>query len=458
MPPKQQQTSEERYVAQLTEETHRLLEHQDFTEFHAFARDLHPYDLTQIYRELDPEDSGHFLIRLQTEQLADMIEMMSGQEQADIFQALGPDRSVDVMEQMDDADLTRFLQDLPPAKREELLSYMHLSSSSTLRKLLGYPPESAGRLMSDRFISISAEDTVQEATEHIRRSAAMSDTISYLYVVDQERRLAGVVSYHDLFFAEDHQLIGDLMKKRIVSASVTMDQEEAAQLIQRYEFLALPVVDEESRLCGIITVDDILDIVVSEADEDIAKMGGGSKDIDFDTKAIVAVRRRLPWLILLLFIGLISGSIVNFFENTLNQIVALAFFMPMIAGMTGNTGTQSLAVVVRGLNGRKLNAKTVWKLIRRELIVGIVIGISCGLLITVIAYFWQGNLVLGGIIGVSLLATLIIGTLTGTCIPLLLSRFKVDPAVASGPLITTLNDILSLFIYFGIASRFLGML
>ncbi|NGZ74552.1 magnesium transporter [Saccharibacillus alkalitolerans] len=458
MPPKIHQTPEERYVEQLAEEVRRLLERQDFSEFQPFTRDLHPYDLSQIYRELAPEERSHFLIRLHTQQLADMAETMTNREQAGIFENLGPDRSIDVMRHMEDSDLARFLHDLPPGKREELLSYMHLSDSSALRTLLGYPPESAGRLMTDRFISLSADDTAREAVEHIRRSASMSDTIGYLYVVDGNRKLAGVVSYHDLFFAEDDQKIETLMKKRVVFATVAMDQEEAARLIQRYELLALPVIDEESRLCGIITVDDILDIVVSEADEDVAKMGGGGKDIDFDTPPLIAVRRRLPWLILLLFIGLVSGSIVDYFEDTLKQIVALAFFMPMIAGMTGNTGTQSLAVVVRGLNGRKLTASTVWKLLRRELLVGLMIGVSCGLLITVIAYFWQGSLLLGGIIGVSLLATLIIGTLTGTCIPLVLSRFKVDPAVASGPLITTLNDILSLFIYFGIASRFLGML
>lgn len=457
MPP--QLNRQEIYIRKLTEETLGLLEQPDFLEFHRFTRDLHPYDLAQIYLDLPQQDKSRFLIRMQTEQLADLTESMDDNtEQAEIFRILGPDRSVDVMHHMDEVDLVRFLHELPPKKREELLSFMQIGSSTTLRTLLGYPPESAGRLMSDRFISISAEDTVQAATEHIRRSASMSDTISYLYVVDQERRLAGVVSYHDLFFAEAEQKVGELMKTRVITASITMDQEEVARLIQQYDFLAVPVVDESQKLCGVITVDDILDIVVSEADEDVAKMGGGGKDIDFNTKAFVAVRRRLPWLILLLFIGLVSGSIVNFFEDTLQQIVALAFFMPMIAGMTGNTGTQSLAVVVRGLNGRKLTKQTVVKLIRRELVVGVTIGICCGAIITLIAYFWQGSWVLGGIIGVSLLATLIIGTLTGTCIPLLLSRFKVDPAVASGPLITTLNDILSLFIYFGIASRFMNML
>ncbi|MCQ4085550.1 magnesium transporter [Saccharibacillus sp. JS10] len=451
-------TTQEQYIRQLTEEAMLLMQKNQATEFEHFVQDIHPYDLVQIYHELLPPDQILLLQKLPIEQLADLTESTSNSEQVEIFGILGPERSIDVMQRMDEGDLARFLNVLPPNEREELLSNMHVSSSASLRRLLSYPAESVGRLMSERFISIAADDTPKKATEHIRRVASLSDTISYLYVVDENNRLVGVVSYHDLFFADEEAKVEDLMRKRVVTVPVTMDQEEAARLIQDYDFLALPVVNEDQQLCGVITVDDILDIVVSEADEDVAKMGGGGKDIDFDTKAFVAVRRRLPWLILLLFIGLVSGSIVDYFEDTLKQIVALAFFMPMIAGMTGNTGTQSLAVVVRGLNGRKLNAQTVWKLIRRELVVGVSIGICCGIIITLIAYFWQGSLVLGGIIGFSLLATLIIGTLTGTCIPLILSRFKVDPAVASGPLITTLNDILSLFIYFGIASRFLNML
>lgn len=180
------------------------------------------------------------------------------------------------------------------------------------------------------------------------------------------------------------------------------------------------------------------------------------KTIDFNTKATVAAYRRLPWLILLLFIGLISGSIISQFEETLAQVVALAFFMPMIAGMTGNTGTQSLAVIVRGLTTKQMDKSLVYRLLARELKVGVIIGVVCGILISLIAYFWQGNLYLGLVVGISLIATLIVGTMAGTIIPLVLSRLKVDPAVASGPLITTINDILSLVIYFGIATLFLS--
>ncbi|MGF7088801.1 Mg2+ transporter MgtE [Kroppenstedtia sanguinis] len=199
-------------------------------------------------------------------------------------------------------------------------------------------------------------------------------------------------------------------------------------------------------------------VIHQEADEDIGKLTASGKEIDFHTKPLVAAGKRLPWLILLLFIGLISGGIIESFEETLKAVVALAFFMPMIAGMTGNTGTQSLAVVVRGLVSEPLDLKKATKLLWSELLVGMIIGLTCAILIATVAYVWRGRWILGFVVGLSLLATLIIGTLAGTIIPLILYKCKADPAVASGPLITTINDILSLLIYFGIAILFISYL
>jgi len=257
--------------------------------------------------------------------------------------------------------------------------------------------------------------------------------------------------------ADINEKISEIMFNRVISVPLDMDQEIVAQLIQRYDFVAVPVVDNNNKLLGIVTVDDVIDVVLQEANEDIEKLSASGKDIDFHTKTITASARRLPWLILLLFIGLLSGSIISGFEDTLGEVVALVFFMPMIAGMTGNTGTQSLSVVVRGLITHNLDKKTVVKLILRELGVGVIIGITCGSLIAVIALLWIGP-VIALVVGGTLILTLIIGTLAGTVIPLLLYRFGIDPAIASGPLITTLNDIFSLFVYLGFATVFLTYL
>lgn len=312
--------------------------------------------------------------------------------------------------------------------------------------------------MNNRYVWIPRYYTIRQAIDKIRDFAEIAEYLNYLYVVDEDKQLVGVVSYKDLILGELDDEIEEVMYTRVVKVDALTDQEIAADIIGRYDFITLPVVDTENRLLGIITVDDVIDVVMQEANEDIEKLSASGKAIDFKTPPLIAAYRRLPWLILLLFIGLISGGIISRFEDTLQTVVALAFFMPMIAGMTGNTGTQSLAVVVRGLVAEQPDRKGTIKLIIRELWVGIIIGVTCAILIMLIAYVWQGNIVLGLVVGSSLLLTLIIGTLAGTIIPLILYKLKVDPAVASGPLITTINDILSLLIYFGLASLFISRL
>jgi magnesium transporter len=338
------------------------------------------------------------------------------------------------------------------------LAGMKKEESKIVQDLMKYPPETAGRLMTNRFVWIRDYYSVRDAVEKLKTFAEFAETLNYLYVIDENRKLVGVVSYRDLLIAEPDEAIRDIMYERVISVQATMDQEEVATIIERYDFTAIPVVDDKNTLLGIVTVDDMIDVVIKEANEDIEKLSASGGAIDFNTKAAIAAWRRLPWLILLLFIGVVSGKIISGYEDTLQKVVALSFFMPMITGMTGNTGTQSLAVVVRGLVAKNIDKKVVLKLIFRELIVGVIIGLICGILISLIAFFWQGNPVLGLVVGSSLLFALIIGTLAGTIIPLILYRLNIDPAVASGPLITTLNDIFSLITYFGIASLFINHL
>jgi magnesium transporter len=427
-------------------------------EFQSIMDELHPYDIAKLYKDLPRKHRYKFLLFLTPEQLAALISESGTQDQKEILHQLGVEKSSKVMDLMDNDDLAELLHELGADNIEVFLSRMKEEESQAVQKLMKYPPETAGRIMTNRYVWIPVHYTVRDVVEKLRSFAEIAETINYLYVVDEQKRLVGVISYRDLILAHAHEKVEDLMYSRVISVPATMDQEAVAQVIERYDFLAVPVVDENNVLVGIVTVDDIVDVVIFEANEDIGKLSAASSAIDFDTGAGTAAVRRLPWLILLLLIGLISGSIISRFEETLTNAVALAFFMPMIAGMTGNTGTQSLAVVVRGLINRELDRRAVLRLIGREFGVGVLIGVTCGALIAVIAWVWQGNPVLGFVVGASLLATLIIGTMAGTVIPLLLYRFKIDPAVASGPLITTINDILSLMIYFGIASYFISQL
>lgn len=427
-------------------------------EFEAIVDELQPYDIAQIYEDLPEKHRTRFLFFLNIDILADLIQELSNEEQIDVLNRLGIERSGKVLDMMDNDDLASLLEDLSPEKITSLLSGMKKEESQIVQDIMNYPPETAGRLMTNRFVWIRDYYTVREAVDKLKTFAELAETINYLYVIDQERRLVGVVSYRDLLMAEMTEKIRDIMYERVISVLEDTDQEEVATLIERYDFLAIPVVSSEHILMGIITVDDIIDVVIREANEDIEKLSASGKSIDFDTKSIVAAYRRLPWLVLLLFIGILSGSIISSYEETLDKVVALAFFMPMISGMTGNTGTQSLAVVVRGLVSHDIDRRVITRLIFRELSVGIIIGVICGILISVIALVWQGNLALGLVVGSSLLLTLIIGTLAGTVIPLILYKLNIDPAIASGPLITTLNDIFSLVTYFGIATMFIKYL
>jgi magnesium transporter len=433
----------------------KLLKDGKRHEFESLIEELQPYDIALIYKHLPEKHQIRFLLFLNNDQLADLVQELDKDLQLDVLGKLGIERTGQILDLMDNDDLADLFHQLSSEKIEAYLSGMKQEESKAVQDLMKYPPETAGRIMTNRYVWIPRHYTVRDAIDKLKSFAEIAETLNYLYVIDEEKRLVGVVSYRDLLLADINDKIEDIMYGRVISVSVHEDQEDVARVIERYDFTAVPVVEENNVLVGIITVDDIIDVVIQEANEDIEKLSASGKAIDFDTKALVAATRRLPWLILLLFIGIISGSIISEFEETLQKVVALAFFMPMIAGMTGNTGTQSLAVVVRGLISRHITKKVVIRLIARELMVGFLIGVTCGILIAIIAFFWQGDLILGLVVGVSLFFTLIIGTLAGTLIPLLLYRLNIDPAVASGPLITTLNDIFSLLIYFGIASMFI---
>ncbi|AGK51959.1 magnesium transporter [Bacillus sp. 1NLA3E] len=441
---------------QITLQMIKMLKDSRKQEFEKILDELQPYDIAHIYENLPEKHKTRFLLYLNIDRLADLIQELNKEEQIEVLNKLGLERKGKVLDEMDNDDLASLLEDLSPKKMDALLAEMKKEESKIVQDLMNYPPETAGRLMTNRFVWIRNDYSVHEAVVKLKSFADFAETINYLYVIDQDKKLVGVVSYRDLLISEPNEMIKNIMYERVISVLVTMDQEEVATMIQRYDFLAIPVVNEESTLVGIVTVDDMIDVVLKEANEDIEKLSASGKSIDFDTKALVAASRRLPWLILLLFIGLVSGRIISGYEETLKKVVALAFFMPMIAGMTGNTGTQSLAVVVRGLVAKDIDKKVVTKLIMRELIVGLIIGVTCGILISIIAYVWQGNAILGIVVGSSLLLTLIIGTLAGTIIPLILYKLNIDPAVASGPLITTLNDIFSLITYFGIATTFIN--
>ena len=424
--------------------------------------EIHSYDQAQILMELSAEHRRLLAEFLTDEEMAEIIQELSIEQQKLIIDELGIERYSKIIAEMPSDDAADLLADLDEVRLNQVLDLMDDKEEADLRELMEYPENTAGGLMTTEYIVLPENFTADEAIKKLRQLAPDAETVYYLYVIDSEGRLRGVLSLRDLIIASPETKIHEIMYERVVSVPIDMDQEEVAKLIDKYDFLAVPVIDKQQRLVGIITVDDAMDVLAEEASEDIAKLGGiGGGDpgvLDINVKAIDAAKRRIPWLALLLCIGIFSGNIISQFEDTLNKVVVLAYFIPVIAGMAGNTGTQSLAVVVRGLATGQFAGRNILKLIKREARVGLIIGTTNGILISIIAALWQNNIVLGFVIGLALWITLIVATLAGTIIPLILVRLKIDPAVASGPFITTINDILGLTIYFTVATAFMSYL
>jgi magnesium transporter len=292
----------------------------------------------------------------------------------------------------------------------------------------------------------------------LRNAAPEAEIIYYLFVVNEAHQLTGVVSLRDLIIADEDSLIRSIRNERVVSVSVSEDQEEVARMIKDYDFLAVPVVDFENHLLGIITVDDILDVLEEEANDDYSKLAAVSEMDTFDKGPLIAAKKRLPWLIILLFLGMFTANLMGIFEETLDKVAILAVFIPLIAGMAGNSGTQALAVAVRGIATGDIAEQSKLKLLMREAGTGLITGIVCAVFSVGIVFFIQHDLLLGLLVGTAIFGSIFVATLSGSFIPLLIHRMNIDPAVASGPFITTLNDIISILIYLGLASMFLTQL
>ncbi|OPZ71046.1 MAG: Magnesium transporter MgtE [Firmicutes bacterium ADurb.Bin456] len=308
--------------------------------------------------------------------------------------------------------------------------------------------------MTTEYVALQKDLTARQAIEALRATAREVEIIYYIYVVNQRNQLTGVFSLRDLITAEPGESLEKIMQTRVISVNVRTDQEEVARLVAKYDFLAIPVIDDEQELLGIITVDDILDVIEEEATEDIMLLSGNT-DLEveeFEGGIWRRATRRLPWLVGLLFGGLMAGNVINFFSGTLESLTVLAFFIHILAGGPGNAATQSLAVVVRGLATGEVEREDVLRVIWREARVGIFVGLVCGSVMAVTAYLWQGIPLLGLVVGLSLAVSMSIATLLGSFIPVLIHRLGIDPALASGPFITTLMDITSMMIYFSLAS------
>ncbi|MFB1050101.1 magnesium transporter [Paraliobacillus sp. JSM ZJ581] len=443
---------------QLWNKIQDALVHEQIDQFRAEFLEIHPYDQAKIFEEQTEDIRFLIYTYLSPKEVADVMEHVDEELTEQFIIEMNPTFAAQTLAEMATDDAVDILNELDKNKVASFLTMMEKDAAEEIKALLHYEEKTAGSIMTTEFVVINTEQTVKQAMRHLRKEAPEAETIYYIYVVDTDKRLVGVISLRDLIIAEGDWLISDVMSERVVSVPVGEDQEDIAQMMRDYDFLALPVVDFQNHLLGIITVDDIMDVMDQEANDDYSKLAGVSDMERSGDNAFVSARKRLPWLIILLFLGLFTASIIGRFEETLDKVAILAIFIPLIAGMAGNTGTQALAVAVRGIATGEIEKQGKWKIITREAMTGLITGVTCGVVITIVVYVWQGSVFLGMLVGISIAATLIVATIAGALVPLVMDRFNIDPAVASGPFITTINDIISVMIYFGLATAFMNLL
>lgn len=372
-----------------------------------------------------------------------------------IFDAIGDERLAQIMARLELDDRVEVADELDEDRRERVIGLLPENARSELRMAEVYPPSSAGRVMTTRYIALHEDMTAQQAIEKLREAGDTLESILYLYVVDEKGALRGVVPIRRLVAAGPDKRCAELMVKDPASVRVDADQEQAAQLVSRYNLLAIPVVNEEQHLLGVITVDDVIEVIEEEATEDMYLLAGLSEEDRVFSPASRAVRRRLPWLLINLATAFVAASVVGLFQDTLERLVALAFFMPVVAGMGGNTGIQSLTVITRAIALGELAFSSGMRAIGKEVAVALANGAVLGAISGLVAFIWQDNAVLGVALFVAMVVTMGIAGVMGAAVPLLLKAVRQDPAVASGVIVTTFTDVIGFATFLGVGTYLL---
>jgi magnesium transporter len=430
-----------------------LLDVNDLRGAKAILVPVQPADVAEAIEGLSEPMQAIAFRLLSKNEATEVYEHLDSSVQQNLLEDFKRQEVIDIVENMSPDDRARLFDELPAKVVRRLRAQLSPAEWQSTALLLGYEPGRAGRIMTPEYLSIKEQLTVAQALERIRKFATMTEIVYYLYVTDNARRLTGIVSLRDLVISDPEQSISEIMARDMVFVHTDTDQEEVARMIQRYDFLAVPVVDSEQRLVGVITVDDVIDILEEETTEDIYALGGVQSDGDnyFQTNLLTVARRRVVWLFVLLLTNTVTGTIINSQKDILQQVVVLAAFIPLLTGTGGNVGAQSSTVVIRGLNTDTIRMMGPVQVIWREALAGALLGTILGSMATVWAYFLQNNLPVAIAVGTSLVAISILASVSGSALPFLFRAIGLDPALMSAPFITTAVDVLGVLIYFNLA-------
>lgn len=438
----------------------QLLQDGDIDAFREEFLSMHNYEQSEYFEDTDEEKRQKIFEFLSPSEVADFFDHLDidDEEYEALFENINANYASHILEEMSYDNAVDILNELSKPKVASLLTLMNNEDANEIKALLHYEEDTAGGIMTTEYLSLKSTTPVKEALMHVKEQAPNAETIYVIFAVNEDDQLVGVLSLRDLITAENDAYIEDVMSERVISVDVATDQEDVAQIMRDYDFIAVPVVDYQNHLLGIITIDDILDVMDEEASEDYSRLAGVS-DIDSTNDSVIkTAMKRLPWLIILTFLGMITATILGSFEDTLSKVALLAAFIPIISGMSGNSGTQSLAVSVRNISTGDIDEQSKFKVALREAGSGLLSGIVCSIILIIIIISIYRQPLLAVIVGGSLTCAMTVGTLVGSMIPLLMNKLKIDPAVASGPFITTINDIVSMLIYFGLATSFMSYL
>jgi magnesium transporter len=413
--------------------------------------------------------------------LGDLIEALDADERVSLIELTGADFDFSALNEVDDSVREELLEDLPPETvaegvreldsddavellegvdedvQDEILDRLPASERVALERSLDYPENSAGRRMQTEFISVPQDWTVGQAIDYMRETADLPDRFYEIYAVDPAQRWQGAVSLDVLLRARRPVPLADLVDEDRRKVSVVDDQEEVARMFGKYNLVAAPVVDTDNRLVGVITIDDVVDVIEEEADEDLKALGGVTSDEELSDNFLTIVRGRFMWLLINLATAFLASSVLGLFEGQLEQMVALAVLAPIVASQGGNAATQTMTVAVRALATRQLNPNNATRIVVREGLVGLMNGIAFAIITGIAAFLWFKTPGLGIVIGLAMITNLVAGALGGILIPMVLERVKADPAVASGTFVTTVTDVVGFFSFLGIATLWFGL-
>lgn len=436
-----------------------LLEQEKKTELQALLAQFRSEDVAEALLELDYAEIRTVLTWVDVELASELVTHIDSDYWYELLMPLDETRLVEIVRELPSDEAADLLNELDDDLAEKILAAQGNSESyQNLATLLQYPEETAGAMMNPDIVYVPESLNTDQALSMIRQNIESFKDINYIYITDARRRLTGVLPLPALIAASTQSLIEEVMTRDVIAVDVMMDEDDVVDIVRKYELMTVPVVDAQQRLLGIITIDDILDVIEEQADEEAYKMAALG-ELDNQASAFQAALTRIPWLLICLGGSVSAGTIIHLFKHTLEEAIVLASFMPAVMGMAGNTGVQTSTLLIRNMGGGPLPRNYLWRMVLREFRTAFVIGLLCGAIASSVAiYFFHSNPLIGVVIGLSLFLSILFSTFLGTSLPYLFQKFEIDPAVASGPFVTTINDSTALIIYLGIASMALRYL